>query len=77
MLSHEFFQVLTRNNSDLNEQIYAAIGFKRCDTVTVPAAIAKLRIANPDSVESRHTIAVRYRGKPVEPLPYIRFALFH
>ena len=73
VLSHEVFHVLTRNNRELKEKLYAAIGFQRCDSVTVPPSIAKLRITNPDAVESRHTISVRYRGEPVEALPYIRF----
>ncbi len=74
VLSHETFHVLTRNNRELKETLYAAIGFKRCDTVIVPPAIAKQRITNPDAVESRHTISVRYRGETVTALPYIRFA---
>ena len=73
VLAHEAFHVLTRNNLELKETLYSAIGFKRCETVSIPPAIARLKITNPDTVEDRHTIAVRYRGQPVEALPYIRF----
>lgn len=73
VLVHETFHVLTRNNEPLREQLYAAIGFGRCESVVIPDEIARLAITNPDTVESRHTIAVRYRGEPVEALPYIRF----
>jgi hypothetical protein len=72
VLTHEAFHVMTRHNPELKERLYAAIGFKRCETVSIPPAIARLRITNPDTVEDRHTIAVRYRGKPVEALPHIR-----
>ena len=73
VLPHEVFHVMTRHNPELKERLYAAIGFKRCDTVSIPPAIERLKITNPDTVDDRHTIAVRYRGKPVEALPYIRF----
>jgi hypothetical protein len=73
VLPHEAFHVMTRHNPELKERLYAAIGFKRCDTVSIPPAIERLKITNPDTVDDRHTIAVRYRGKPVEALPYIRF----
>ena len=73
MLSHETFHILTRHNSELREALYAAIGFRRCETTVIPPEISGLRITNPDTVESRHTISVRYQGKPVEALPYLRF----
>lgn len=72
VLSHEAFHVITRFNEELREKLYAEIGFKRCETVVIPPEISRLRITNPDTVESRHTISVRYQGKPVEALPYIR-----
>ena len=74
VLAHETFHVLTRKNGGLKERLYRAIGFQRCATVVIPPAIARLAITNPDAVESRHTISVRYQGKPVAALPYIRFA---
>ncbi len=74
VLAHETFHVLSRNNTELREKLYAAIGFRRCETVIIPPAIARMRITNPDAVESRHTISVRYQGEPVEALPYVRFS---
>jgi len=74
LLAHETFHVLSRNNPALREALYAAIGFQRCDTVSIPPAVQALRITNPDAVESRHTIALRFQGQPVDVLPYIRFA---
>jgi hypothetical protein len=74
VLSHESFHVVTRHNAELREALYAAIGFRRCESVVIPPEIAKLRITNPDTIENRHTISVRYRGQPVEALPYVRFA---
>jgi hypothetical protein len=73
VVSHETFHVLTREDGGLKEALYAAIGFRRCDRMEIPESIAQLRITNPDAVENRHTIAVRYRGQPVEAMPFLRF----
>jgi hypothetical protein len=73
LLAHETFHVLSRNNPALREALYASIGFKRCDTVSIPPAVERLRITNPDAVESRHAITLRYQGQALEVLPYIRF----
>src|SRR5262249_35696027 len=40
VLSHEAFHVFTRYNGELKEKLYAAIGFRRCEAVTIPPAIA-------------------------------------
>jgi hypothetical protein len=74
ILAHELFHVLSRNNPELRERLYAAIGFRPCAKVEIPESVAKLRITNPDAPESRHTIAVRHQGRPVEALPYPRLA---
>src|SRR5262245_53703185 len=73
LLAHETFHVLTRKNPELREALYSAIGFRRCEKVVIPPAISALRITNPDTVESRHTISVRYQGEPAHALPYVRF----
>jgi len=74
VLAHELFHVLSRDDAALHERLYAAIGFKPCASTEIPPAIAKLRLSNPDAPEHRHAIAVRYRGRDVEALPYPRLA---
>jgi hypothetical protein len=73
VMSHETFHVLTREDGGLRDALYGAIGFRRCDRMEIPESIAQLRITNPDAVENRHTIAVRYRGEAVEAMPFLRF----
>jgi hypothetical protein len=72
-LSHEVFHVLSRGDLALREQLYAAIGFRPCSEIEIPAALARIRITNPDAPESRHTIEVRWRGQKVEVLSYLHF----
>jgi hypothetical protein len=73
VLTHELFHVLSRNDPAARERLYAAIGFHPCGRVEVPAGSAELRVTNPDAVEHRHAIKVRYRGEALEALPYPTF----
>jgi len=73
VMSHETFHVLTREDSALKERLYGAIGFRRCERIEIPESVSRMRITNPDAVENRHTIAVRYRGEAVEAMPFLRF----
>jgi hypothetical protein len=72
ILSHELFHVLSRADAGTREKLYAAIGFRPCARVDIPPGVASLRLTNPDVPVSRHAIAVRYRGMPVDALPYVR-----
>jgi len=73
ILAHEIFHVLSRHDPALRERLYALIGFQRCSKAEIPERAARLRITNPDAVTSVHSIRVRYRGKPADALPFIRF----
>jgi hypothetical protein len=72
-LTHELFHVLSRNDPARRDRLYAAIGFQPCERTEIPAATADLRVTNPDAVLHRHAVAVRYRGEPVEAMPYPLF----
>lgn len=73
VLTHELFHVLSRHDPAARERLYAAIGFHACARVEVPAGPAELRITNPDAVEHRHAVKVRYRGEALEAMPYPAF----
>ena len=73
VVSHETFHVLTREDSALKERLYGAVGFRRCERIEIPESVSRMRITNPDAVENRHTIAVSYRGRAVEVMPFPSF----
>lgn len=73
VLTHELFHVLSRHDPAARERLYAAIGFRSCTQVEIPASLAGLRVTNPDAVEHRHAIKVRYRGEPLEAMPFPAF----
>ena len=58
LLAHEAFHVLTRADAGLRDELYAAIGFRRCASTDIPEALARLRITNPDEPSARYTIRV-------------------
>src|SRR5439155_22644722 len=72
LVSHETFHVLTREDGALKERLYGAIGFRRCERIEIPESVSRMRITNPDAVENRDTIAVRYRGEGVEARRFLR-----
>jgi hypothetical protein len=74
LVVHEAFHVLSRANPGLREELYRAIGFRACARVELPEALERLRVTNPDAPASRHAIAVRWRGRAVEVLPFVHFA---
>jgi hypothetical protein len=73
VMAHELFHILSRDDPQLKERLYGAIGFKPCASVDIPASVARLRVTNPDAPQHRHTIAVRYRGQPAEVMPFPSF----
>jgi hypothetical protein len=72
-MAHETFHVLSRANPALREELYAALGFRACPALDMPAPLARLRLTNPDAPENRHTIAVRRAGRGIEVLPFVHF----
>ena len=74
VLAHELFHVLSRDDAQLKERLYDAIGFKPCASVDIPQPVSALRVTNPDAPQHRHTISVRYQGQPVEAMPFPSFA---
>jgi hypothetical protein len=71
VMGHELFHVLSRHDEQAREQLYATLGFQRCARTEVPEAVERLRITNPDAIDDRHTIRVRYRGEQVEAMPLL------
>ena len=73
LLVHETFHVLSRADPGAREKLYGAIGFRACAAVEVPAELTELRLTNPDAPQSLHAIEVKWRGQPVEALPFVHF----
>lgn len=69
VLAHELSHLLSRHDDRARERLYAAVGFKPCGRVELPAELERLRVTNPDAPLDRHTIRIRYRGKSADAMP--------
>jgi len=63
LITHELFHVLSRYNPDMRDELYAVIGFKKCNEIKVPQPLSQMTIANPDCPKLEHYIEVTYEGK--------------
>lgn len=71
LLAHELFHILSRNNPALRERLYAAIGFKPCNEIELPAELKPRKITNPDAPKNDHLIRVSLDGKTVPVVPIL------
>ena len=46
---HELFHVMSSHNPVLRKSMYAIVGFKPCNPITMPKTLAHKRITNPDA----------------------------
>lgn len=74
VLAHELFHVVSRANPSLAAPLYAAIGFRYCGEIDLPAPLAPLRITNPDAPRNDYCVSVRVDNQPawVVPILYSR-----
>jgi len=70
-LAHELFHVLSRHNPALQEKLYAAIGFQKCQEAPLPSRLQARKITNPDAPKNDCCIRVRVNGRPVWVTPVL------
>lgn len=63
LLLHELFHVISRYNPAKIDEIYATLGFRRCNEVPFDL---DTKITNPDAPFLRHYIALRVNDQPIE-----------
>lgn len=71
LLAHELFHVLSRSQPDLRDQLYAAIGFHKCQELPFPSALKAKRITNPDGPRNEHCIQVQLGERTVWAIPIL------
>lgn len=70
-IAHELFHILSRNNPDLREKLYRAIGFAKCKEIAFPEELKSRRITNPDAPRNDHSIRVRVNDKEMDVVPIL------
>jgi hypothetical protein len=62
LLLHELFHVMSRNDAEFRDRLYAVVGFKRCGAVSLPDDLAARKITNPDAPLIEHRIRLTSPG---------------
>jgi hypothetical protein len=66
LVRHELFHVLTRNAPALRDALYAVIGYRPVDPITLPPELEARRLTNPDAPIARHVIRVHVADEYLE-----------
>lgn len=68
---HELYHILTRNNPELQKELYALIGFSVTGELELPEEIAPYKITNPDAVSNTVMFTGTWRGQPQAWMPVL------
>ena len=72
---HELFHVLSRHNGARRDEMYAIVGFERCE-IALPAALQARTITNPDAPLVRHAAPLSTPGRLVAPVLFAEPPVF-
>jgi hypothetical protein len=73
ILAHEIFHIVSRQNPELREQLYAAIDFVKVDPFPLPPDIAAHLVTNPDVQGNDHFARVTVDDQEVCGAPILLF----
>jgi hypothetical protein len=71
IIYHELFHVLSRNNPELREKLYGAVGFVKCEEIEFPVEYAGRKITNPDAPTNDYCIKLKIDGAAVWAMPIL------
>lgn len=69
LLLHELFHILSRNDAELRDALYAIVGFKPCPEIDLPESLKPRKITNPDAPRIEHYLEVTVDGEAVPVVP--------
>jgi hypothetical protein len=70
-VSHEIFHIISHNNPRLRSELYALIGFKKCNSISLPKKWQDRKITNPDAPKNTHYIKITVNGKQSAVVPFL------
>jgi hypothetical protein len=71
IVTHELFHILSRNNPDLKDRLYAAIGFHGCGELAYPLRLSQVKLTNPDAPINNYCIRLHVAGMPTWAIPVL------
>jgi hypothetical protein len=71
LLAHELWHVISRQQPELRDKLYATIGFEFCGPLQWTAGLDRYRLTNPDCPVNQHWIKIRHEGVERHAMPVI------
>jgi hypothetical protein len=71
LVFHELFHIFSRNNPEIQEQLYGIISFKKCRELKTPDDLFKRKITNPDAVSNNYCFSSTINGKTYDLMPIL------
>jgi hypothetical protein len=71
LLAHELWHVVSRQAPALASALYAELGFEPMAPLELPAAWARIHIANPDAPAYRHAMRLKVQGRQAWVTPVL------
>jgi hypothetical protein len=71
LICHELFHILSRQNPELREKLYAIIGFTKCNEIKLPPELERRKITNPDAPRNDHFIRLQIDGHESLAVPIL------
>lgn len=74
LVAHELFHVISRNDTELRDQLYEVIGFEPSNEIHLPPALARRRITNPDAPVIEHVLKLKLADASTVTVAPVLFA---
>lgn len=71
LICHELFHILSRQNPELREKLYAIIGFTKCNEIELSPELQRRKITNPDAPRNDHLIRLKISGQESLAVPVL------
>ena len=71
LICHELFHIVSRQNAELREKLYAVIGFTKCNEMRLPPELERRKITNPDAPRNDHFIRLQIDGQESLVVPIL------
>ena len=71
IMLHELFHIFTRNNREIQEELFGILSFFRASELQLPDDIFQWKITNPDAVENNYYFTGNINGNEYKLMPIL------
>ena len=71
MIAHELFHVVSNNNPELRNRLYAKLGFIACPELQIPNEYQDLYVSNPDTIGKNCYLPLQENGETAKAVSFL------